>query len=66
MNIVMTGREFDEACENHWQSGYRAAMEAVRKEMDRLNDIIDADRGHEDDWYDLKKWLDEQLKQEGT
>jgi hypothetical protein len=48
------------------KAGYRTAMEKVREEMDRLHDIDDDDRGHVHDWYDLKKWLEQQVKKEGV
>ncbi len=46
--------------------GYRAAMEAVMGEMDRISSLPDEERTHGDDWKDLQDWLEGQVKKEGV
>ncbi len=49
-----------------YKAGYRAAMEDVIKEWNRLTEIVADYRGYTEDWYDLKKWLDEQVEKGGV
>ncbi len=45
------------------KAGYRAGLEAVSEEMDRLQAIEYDDRCNVDDWYDLKLWLESKLEE---
>lgn len=47
-----------------FQSGYRAGLEEVMVELERLLDLPDEDRDSTMDVYELKRWLDDKLKEQ--
>ncbi len=46
------------------QAGYRAGLEEVTEELERLLDLPDEVRDSAMDIYDLKRWLDAKLKEQ--
>lgn len=47
-----------------FQSGCRAGLEEVMVELERLLDLPDEDRDSTMDVYELKRWLDDKLKEQ--
>jgi hypothetical protein len=46
------------------QAGCRAGLEEVMVELERLLDLPDEDRDSTMDVYELKRWLDDKLKEQ--
>lgn len=47
-----------------FQAGYRAGLEEVTEELERLLDLPDEVRDSTMDVYDLKRWIDFKLKEQ--